>query len=521
VLADDSTQTVPPHEHVDQVKSSWLDPSLRNVIQGGGLSDPVAQGQLGELRRTLVRVTARLDTTEQKTGEVHDRITAVTTTDLARQSEIAAVRNTVSNFGDRADEVLGLRTTLESVRTDVQTAITAAQRLVVDGQPVDFNAFDQRLKSVEQIGVSLRTPSGALLDAAQLENRLTQLTNTLVTQAQLEDVLSHRPANIPQATIDGLQQGLRGNLKTDLDAATATLATTLQAQTTERLAGINAIAAQAVADALPGLQQSALATIRPEIEAAATKSLESAQAAIATAVAANTEGLRAEIKGQLQAVQTSTAALIGTEITRLTAGQLTALGASITELQTTAAALGAGRTQQDAALQTLSTRVEQVARDGASTQADLRTAILAELTSRFAAQTSTLDARLTDLAAQQQQRLDASIGEVRRTIGDQITTAVTRSVADEVRKAETRINASMVTIAHDQIAAVQDQLQTSIKTAVTASMQSVPGVVSAEVLRQTATMPDLVKAEVARTSRTVVATPGPGVITRPDVIIHR
>ena len=206
VLADDSTQTVPPHEHVDQVKASWLDPSLRNVVQNGGLSDPAAQAQLGDLRRTLDRVGARLDSAEQKTTEVGDRISAVTTNDLARQSEIAAVRQTVSNFGDRADEILGLRTTLQSVQTEVQTAITAAQRLVVNGQPVDFNAFDQRLKAVEQIGVSLRTPSGALLDATQLENRLTQLTNTLVTQAQLEDILSKRPANIPQATIDGLQQ---------------------------------------------------------------------------------------------------------------------------------------------------------------------------------------------------------------------------------------------------------------------------------------------------------------------------
>ena len=506
VLADDSQQTVPPHDHVDQVKASWLDPSLRTVVQGGGLADPAAQGQLGLLRRTLDRLGTRLDTAEQKTGEVRDRISTVTTSDLARQSEIAAVRQTVSNFGDRADEILGLRSTLQSVQTDVQTALTVAQRLTVNGQPVDFNAYEQRIKAVEQIGVSLRTPSGALLDATQLENRLTQLTNTLVTQTQLDDILSKRPANIPQATIDGLQLGLRASLKTDIGAATSTLADSLRAETTERLAGVDAVAARAVADALPGLQQAALAAIRPEISAAALKTLGDAQAAITTAIVANADGLRTEFKGQLDAAQTSTAIFIGNEINRLTATQFNSLRATVADLQTSTAALTAGRTRQEAALQVLGTRVEQVARDGATGQADLKTAILAELTGRFATQATTLDVRLSDLAAQQQQRLDASITEARRAIGDQITAAVTQTVADEVRKAETRINANMVGIAHDQVAAVQDQLQTSITAAVSTAMQSVPGVVSAEVRRQTATIPSLVQAEVARTRGSVVTT---------------
>ena len=41
VLAEDAAeQTVPPHEHPDQVKSSWLDPSLRAIMERGPLSDP-------------------------------------------------------------------------------------------------------------------------------------------------------------------------------------------------------------------------------------------------------------------------------------------------------------------------------------------------------------------------------------------------------------------------------------------------------------------------------------------------
>src|SRR5262245_1523945 len=58
-LADNAADApVSAHEHPDQVKMSWLEPSLRALIERGPLSDPAATGKLDDLGRRLGRQQA-------------------------------------------------------------------------------------------------------------------------------------------------------------------------------------------------------------------------------------------------------------------------------------------------------------------------------------------------------------------------------------------------------------------------------------------------------------------------------
>ena len=119
-----------------------------------------------------------------------------------------------------------------------------------------------------------------------------------------------------KATLDTLQANLTTQFKLQLDASNAALSDSVRADTAQKLAGVDAIAARAVADASPALSNAALATIRPEIAAAAQKMLSDAQAALGSAIAANSDALRAEINGQFASAQAATTTLIGSEVDR-------------------------------------------------------------------------------------------------------------------------------------------------------------------------------------------------------------
>ena len=56
---------IPPHEHPDQVKISWLEPALRALIERGPLADPAAAGKLEDLNRRESRLSDLLTKVER------------------------------------------------------------------------------------------------------------------------------------------------------------------------------------------------------------------------------------------------------------------------------------------------------------------------------------------------------------------------------------------------------------------------------------------------------------------------
>ncbi len=268
VLAEEREGLVPPHDHPDQVGTGWLDPNLRALLERGPMADPAAMARLSELERRLGNLRSRIDEMNEGVKEARDRVTDVATRDLTRQADITSVRRMVEGLSDSRDDVRGLRETLRSIQENVRLAVEVGSGLQVDGEPVDMEAWTGRLRELESFRERLRTPSGELLDAGALENRLTELTNTLVTEDELDAALESRPGRILPEQLEALEEKLRAALISDFETSMNRLADEIRTETSQRLAEVDALVARAVSDALPDVEKSVLSTVRPEISAA-------------------------------------------------------------------------------------------------------------------------------------------------------------------------------------------------------------------------------------------------------------
>ncbi len=496
VLADDPVpQTVPPHEHPDQVKTSWLDPSLRAVVEGGGLSDPAQDARLGDLERRAGRLSDLLEKAQSDNAEVRNRVSEISTRDLTRQADITSVRRVVEGINARADDIQTLRATLASVQKDVQTAVSVGSRLQINGQPVDFGVIDQRIRSVEQLRDRLTTPAGDLLDAAQLEGRLTALTNTLVTQQQLDDALKTRQVNVSPDVLNGLRDSITTDVRGGMESLIATRFGDFTTQTNATLGQIDAKVSRAVADALPGLTQATQAAIRPEISSTVQTAIASAITASDKRVADAVAGVRTDLQAGLTDVRAKMSSEVSAQVTSQLGAQLNPIRADVASLKDQTGALGTRLTAQETGLSTVSTRVEQVARDGAAARADLQRSLITEMSSRDDAVTASVNSKVADLSRTNQDQIQSAVNALQRTLNDQIQRAAADAAAAEARNLLTTLRGEMVSVAQDQITAVQSSLQTLVNSAVTDAMKAVPGIVSQQVRLATANLPDLVKSE--------------------------
>src|ERR671930_2580017 len=54
----EQVEPVKPHEHSEQVSIGWLDPKLRQLVEGGPLADPAQVARLGDVERRAERLEA-------------------------------------------------------------------------------------------------------------------------------------------------------------------------------------------------------------------------------------------------------------------------------------------------------------------------------------------------------------------------------------------------------------------------------------------------------------------------------
>ena len=141
---------------------------------------------------------------------------------------------------------------------------------------------------------------------------------------------------------------------------------------------------------------------------------------------------------------------------------------------------------QEAGLATASTRVEQVSRDDAAARADLQRGLITEMSSRDAA-VSALSTANSPISPSKPGSVSLPRSRrLQRSFTDQIQRAATDAAAAESRNLLTTLRSEMVSVAQDQVAAVQASMQTLVTKAVTDSMRAVPGIVSQQVRVATA-----------------------------------
>lgn len=485
VLARDKQNVVPPHEHVEQVTLAWLDPRLRALVERGPLTDPAAVSRVTQIEQRVTGFSNRIEELNGSLQQVKDNVTKVSANDLKRESDITTVQRTMGGLADSRQEVLAVRETLQSVQRDVQAAIKVGSNLTINGQPANLQALADRVNGVERLTTGLTSPTGQVFTAAGLEQRLTQLTNTVVTQEQLDNTLRTRPVQISPEQIQAVQDKVKSDLKTDFDTAATKLGSDIRNETTQRLAQVDSLISRSVSDALPAVKDAVLGTIRPEITAAVGKSAAESQAFTEKRVNETSSALLANVGKQITDTQASITPAVKAEFDRQVPATLGAIQTDLASLKGRLGATEGRLTDDEARLTAVGSRAEVIAREAATGQTQVKQELTSEMDRRDQQRTADLNTRFTQVDAAILQKLDTKVSDVRTELLQQVNKAASDAAASEVRLATNQLRGEMRAVAKDELSAVHHELPQIIRSHVQDAFSGVPGLVNREVLRQT------------------------------------
>lgn len=248
VVDAEGDESVPPHEHPDQVSLGWLDPKVRALVERGGLQDPQGSIRLTGAERALAAAGSRIDVLEASLDGLRGTLGTFETEQLAQRNAVAGIRRAIDNVADPRDELLEFRSTLDSVRGEI-AASSAIVRGFADAKPDDILA---RLAKADELRESLTTATGALMDASEFDRRLAELRSTLVTEDELTAAI--KKVRTPSDLVDKLrpiiteESRLAATAATDAAIGPATDA--LRGEFRDELAGIDGVVAQRVSAAI-------------------------------------------------------------------------------------------------------------------------------------------------------------------------------------------------------------------------------------------------------------------------------
>lgn len=418
-LVDESTSAVPPHEHPDQVALGWLDPRLRTLVENGPVGDPAAIARVDALERGGTRLQAAIDQLTAQVSELRDRSREVATRDIEREASVNVVRRKIEGMADGRDAVAEVRATLDTVQTQVSRAVALGEALSADGAPVDLGALQTRVDGLEVLRDGLTLPTGEVLDAAALERRLAELSNTLVTQEDLNGALKDRVATLDPDT----ESALENRLQTKLDATMITREDALRADITSatdaKLAGVDGIVATRVADATPSIRDEVLATTRTEADARQATILTQAGADADAKVAAGLTSVRADLAGGLDGLRAELGDRVASELGDRLPAALSDLQGTVDGLRADLNGLAGKLDESAGAVSTLGARVDELDRGTTERLLALRTGLQkgiddlrGQIGTRVGAletTTAALDTRVGALDAGLDQRVAANV----------------------------------------------------------------------------------------------------------------
>lgn len=468
ILASGVGDHVPPHEHPDQVKVSWLSPTLRSLFEKGPLADPGAVNRVNEVEGRVRAVTGDLDKLRETLNVARDRVTELSTRDLVRESEASEVRLMVGSLSERRDDVLELRKTLGSISEKVDKAVEASSKLVIGGQPVDMNVLDKRIADVEAFREGFRGPGRVLLDAVQFETRLATLQNKLVTQEQLEKALKDRPTELDASQLAAIRDDISVTLREETQSTLNTLSTEIRAETAAQLADVDTRIVQRIDERVPAAVGVEIDKVRGENKSANDATLASAQEAIDRAVAALSDSVLGTLTAQIAAVRGEVQGRITTELATQLPAAIAPLQAAVNAARAEATTIAARLGELSTTLTQARARIEEVSRDSTKAVKDARDALTAEMATRAAAQARTLDQRFAEL----DERLTPLFGlDTRLTsLSNTIDTRATEAAQSAVKLPLAQVRTDMEGIARTQALALQDTIRDTVLRSVESSL---------------------------------------------------
>jgi hypothetical protein len=487
VLTSSQSTTVPPHEHPDQVKLDWLDPSFRTLVEKGPLSDPVAVRRVTDIDHRVSLLLTDLQTVRDAVTSAGDRLAEMAAKELVRDANVTEISRVVTTIDQRKDAITELRQTLDSIQSKVDQAIATGAHLTINGAPVDMEAINKRITAVEDLRKNLTLSNGALLDARTFEGRMLDLQNSVVTQAQLDAALKLHATEVPKETIDALQSAVTTALRTEFNATFDKLKTDVAADTDRKLATVDGTVAQRLDERLPGAIDQALGPVKTLVTTTADQVRTDARGfadASATAAAAT---VTKDLGGRIDSIQSGFAANVKSVLDTELPTRLGAVSTTATTALNNAAAATTALNNLSADVQSVRTRAEQIALQSDTAVKNMQGTLIAEMDRRDGVAKQNLDARFTALSADVDQRIDTRLTPKLAEFQTAMNATMTQTAADAanaaVKSASVQLRADMTTIAHDQAASIQDSvriavakdLDTTITDKVAAALKKGPG----------------------------------------------
>lgn len=488
VLAEDAAETVPSHEHLDQVTSAWLSPQLREVFERGPLADPAAQQRLLELEQNLKRLADRIEESRGNVEDFRKRLTDVATRDLEREAAVTNVRRAVENVLDPRPDLLSIRNTLASVQREMGTVLQAASRLTLNGQVVDLGNVVNRVGELEGFRNRLRFANGELLDGAALERRLGEVSNRTVSQQQLDDAIRTRPTQVSPEVLSGIEDRLGTTLRNQVGEQLGNFGNEIRGDVNNRLSGVGDLVNSRLNDALPGVTQNITTNLNASIETSRRAAIESAIAGAGQALNTREQAIRADLTAGLADVRAGITTSVRTEVGQLLPAQLNAIRTDLTAVNRRVDLVSTQATRHDETLNQHSVAIAAIPQGQANLRNELRTSLLAEVELRSAATARSLDERLNTFDRTQSDRFRNLTDDLRKLSSDTALRIATETATAQLRDMRAQMLAEMRTVAREEVTVgVRDSVKNSVNEAVKERFAEVPGLIATEVRRSSTT----------------------------------
>lgn len=485
-LAQPVDETVPEHKHTDGVSLEWLTPKLRALVTEGGLSDPTSQAAFAKLERKVDRLTTRMDELTDKLGRLQADLAGVQTKDVVRQGEVAELGRKVDGVRDSRDDIARLRTSLDSISTDVQKAVAVAGNLTSGGQLIDVAALVGRVDALDGLRAALTTPAGNLLSAAEYERRLEALRAQLVTEDDLRSSLDGLREEFGGFDTSSILDEARVAGRAEVDNAIVSFRVSNSAELDRRFSAQDALVDDRVARATGDLTASILDAARNQWQPALNAGLTKLQGTITQAEAARDAATRAAIGQNIAKVENSIGTLASSAATK-------ALDAALADVQARLDANGDRLTAVEKQGATNSTNIaanatklETTRRNLEAADAKLEQNLSAEISKLSQSIDSRLDARIPTLRSDLRADLQGDISALGRDLETRLNNTIRGTVVTEVGVTSGRLRSDISSVIDTQMAAVREDMNTRIDAGLATNAARVSGLVTNEVRRATA-----------------------------------
>ena len=520
VLAEDRTDVVPEHDHSDQVGVGWLDSKLRGLILEGGLNDPGGESQLFKLSRELESLSKQLDQMRDSLSQLKSDLSGISTRDLMRESDMTRVSRKIDGMADARDDVTALRQTFQTLEVDVKRAIEFGQTVVRNGQIINVADLLTRVERVETLRDSLTNSAGNVFNANDLERRLVQLQNTLVTEDELDEALKTVRTQVEGGLRSSILEESREVARLATSEAMDPISNESLDQLRERVDSLDSGIDTRINNATSDLAAKLRSTLQQETQTEIDRRMGVLKAEITKESESNLSNLSNSIDKEFSAFRQDVEKRISSEITtRLEDslkefdGRLSATDSRIAELST--------RTDENLELsKTNATRIEKTR---------------LELLAADAASRKTVSTQLLDMEKKLNDSLTTRTNSLRDSLNEDLTASLNRQITDleaslaktarEAARVETKLQtnelrADVNDIVQNQMTVIQEDMEALIEKRFVTNSSRLNGLVAEEVARATSNLNTRIRTEIEsieteRANTGTVSRSTTGTVSRP------